>query len=403
MSRRFILYQGPWEWEFLWNRAQPLARALSAHGTVLYLSPGAPGTGQFPSRLVRRLPVLRRVVERWLVPRGLQQLSPTLWVQSWNWGILSPQQIGWSDYPPKLVGYLRTVVERLAEGHSERWLLTSRPAARALETLLPWDRMLGDIEDPWGDPNYPRYTPPESIAHLSQAADVIFGNGPAIAADFTRSLGRTVVDLPNGIDRSFLRGLEGAPRPAFFRADDRCRVVFTGNINERFDLGILRSVVARSRAVTFYFVGSCNVRAAAAADWRALRAESNVRIVPPIPHAEVPSALVHADALLLPYAPEHSRGMFPAKLYEYLAAGRPVLSTMDFGLKGPGTEAFRYCPSADLLAAAIGELLAGRGTLTEAERQAGRQLGERNTWDRRAETLIETVRNAAPRDRSEKF
>jgi glycosyltransferase involved in cell wall biosynthesis len=402
MARPFIVYQGPWDWDFLWNRAQPLAKALSTEATVLYLSPGAGGERQLPSRLVRKVPLLRPLVDRWLVPHGLRSIHPGLWVQAWEWGSLSPQQVGWSDYPPGLVRYLRSVVDRLAEGHEECWLLTSRPAARALTTLRHWDRILGDLEDPWLDPQYPRYTPPESIARLAATADVIFGNGPALATEYSRLLGRPVVDLPNGIDRSFLAGLDRQPPPpACFRAEDRCRIVFTGNMNERFDYAVLLGAMKRHAGAGFYFFGTRKVPASASAEWRAIAALPNLRLVPPVPHAEIPAVLLHADGLLLPYARERCKEMFPAKLYEYLAAGRPVLSTMDFGLRGSGTDSIRICPTGETLAGAVGELIEGRWKLTMEQRSAGRRLAERNTWEERAATVMATVRAVPARPKAQ--
>jgi len=53
-----------------------------------------------------------------------------------------------------------------------------------------------------------------------------------------------------------------------------------------------------------------------------------VKVEPPVPPAEVPSVLRHAEVLLLPRAQgEFSTAGFPNKLGEYLASGRPVVVT----------------------------------------------------------------------------
>lgn len=55
---------------------------------------------------------------------------------------------------------------------------------------------------------------------------------------------------------------------------------------------------------------------------------ASVRLRGPVPHDELPGMLSTFDALLLPYVDdEYNRGVIPAKTYECLAAGRPVLAS----------------------------------------------------------------------------
>ncbi|OGR97396.1 MAG: hypothetical protein A2V88_07195 [Elusimicrobia bacterium RBG_16_66_12] len=55
---------------------------------------------------------------------------------------------------------------------------------------------------------------------------------------------------------------------------------------------------------------------------------ASVRLRGPVPHEELPALLAGFDALLLPYVDdEYNRGVIPAKTYECLAAGRPVLAS----------------------------------------------------------------------------
>ena len=55
---------------------------------------------------------------------------------------------------------------------------------------------------------------------------------------------------------------------------------------------------------------------------------SSVRLRGPFPHEELPDLLADFDALLLPYVDdEYNRGVIPAKTYECLATGLPVLAS----------------------------------------------------------------------------
>jgi glycosyltransferase involved in cell wall biosynthesis len=60
----------------------------------------------------------------------------------------------------------------------------------------------------------------------------------------------------------------------------------------------------------------------------ALQTQGRVRIVPPIPHDQVPSLLAQAHIGVLPFPDEEKfRVSSPIKLFEYMAAGLPVLAT----------------------------------------------------------------------------
>lgn len=65
------------------------------------------------------------------------------------------------------------------------------------------------------------------------------------------------------------------------------------------------------------------------------RLPPSIRLPGPVPHEELPRALEEFDGLLLPYAnSEYNLGVIPAKVYECLATGRPVLSSPLPSLEG---------------------------------------------------------------------
>ncbi len=56
-----------------------------------------------------------------------------------------------------------------------------------------------------------------------------------------------------------------------------------------------------------------------------LRALPNVHLRPPVPRAEIAALIAAADACLVPHVRTQADvAMSPLKLYEYVAAGRPV-------------------------------------------------------------------------------
>ncbi len=110
-----------------------------------------------------------------------------------------------------------------------------------------------------------------------------------------------------------------------------------------------------------------------------------------VPHAEVPAWLAAMDVAVAPYAPAEDFYFSPLKLYEYMAAGRPVVAAD----VGPLAEAVRRSDAGRLYAAgnaraladALAGLIADPVTRT-ALGAAGRAFVRRNhTWDGNARVV----------------
>jgi glycosyltransferase involved in cell wall biosynthesis len=113
----------------------------------------------------------------------------------------------------------------------------------------------------------------------------------------------------------------------------------------------------------------------------------NVHWVGPKPYSEVPRYVAAFDVGLIPYwENDYTRSCFPLKLYEYLAAGKPVVAT---GV----AEAAGMEPHVTLVADAGAVAAAVERALATGEdgREARRRLAARNTWESRAARLLELV------------
>jgi glycosyltransferase involved in cell wall biosynthesis len=304
------------------------------------------------------------------------------------------------DRPPESYRRLTTFVERLARGHREVWLLSSRPSARLLFDLYPWDRVITDIEDPWLDLSWGRSLDQRDTHRLFELSDVIVANGPFLARASADHFNTTVRSLPNGIDEQFVKKLDySCPRPSWLRVPEgSLSAVYTGNFNDRIDLQWLWDVANSCPKIEFFLVGPHNLPATSMAAWRRTCERSNVHYIGRLPHAQMPAVLSHADVLLLPYLQNGATTMFPAKLYEYMAAARPVVSTVDYAKAGVAWPLFRYAPDTLAMIAALEEILAGRWSVSEDDRRVSRQIARENTWERRVEDFLQIVQNA-PRKR----
>jgi glycosyltransferase involved in cell wall biosynthesis len=114
----------------------------------------------------------------------------------------------------------------------------------------------------------------------------------------------------------------------------------------------------------------------------------NLHLLGPRPYASIPSILAALDAGLIPFRlrPEASHAS-PIKLYEYLAAGLPVIST-------PIPEC-ELVPEVDVApnAAGFSDLLdRARGSRRSEEfRRRARDRARENDWSARAHTALELL------------
>jgi glycosyltransferase involved in cell wall biosynthesis len=273
---------------------------------------------------------------------------------------------------------------------------------------IPW---VADFRDPWI-----ACTPRQSgstwrdraEARLERAvmhrADRIIANAPnacdALRQEFPEAAGRMAV-ITNGFDP------ERFPPPAA-TGGDSFTIIYSGSIyagrDPRLFLDAVRTWVAGRpagvRPVRVAFFG-CIEADYLAAEVRARGLEGVVTIHGQIPYAESLAAMARSDVLLLLDSPGRRIGV-PAKLYEYLGAGRPVLALSEadgdtaWVLRESGLP-HRIAPPDD--PAAILEALAGLATEVESGRAAvGPGSGRLQfTREMMASRLAEEFANCVPR------
>jgi glycosyltransferase involved in cell wall biosynthesis len=150
-------------------------------------------------------------------------------------------------------------------------------------------------------------------------ADRIIAAGENLAGRM-RSLGRESRVISHGIDLEHWRG--GGRPTTLLKGFQRPIVLFWGLIDRRLDLAALRALDQSLTAGTIALVGPQQDPDPA------LDALDHVERLGPIPYENLPALAAQADVLIMPYADSPvTRAMQPLKLKEYLATGRPVVST----------------------------------------------------------------------------
>ena len=156
---------------------------------------------------------------------------------------------------------------------------------------------------------------------LIAAADCVIATSEPVARRLRELGAERPLLIENGAEVAHFA--RPAARPPEYEAAGPPRVVFAGAIDFRFDTELVVRLAKARPAVEFVIIGSGNGTSAMAAP--ALR---NIRLLGPRPYALLPAYLQHAHAGLLPLNDHPANaGRSPMKLYEYAAAGIPVLAT----------------------------------------------------------------------------
>jgi UDP-N-acetylglucosamine transferase subunit ALG13/glycosyltransferase involved in cell wall biosynthesis len=189
--------------------------------------------------------------------------------------------------------------------------------------------------------------------------------------------------VDHGVDFDLFAGPSAAAEPEDLRGTPRPRVGFVGSIDSHtFDPELLLQVASRLEDCTFILVGASTFPEG----WCGL---PNVRLLGQRPYEQVAAYMRGCDVLIMPWnQSEWIQACNPVKLKEYLAAGRPVVST-------PFAELRRF---GDLVqvAADAGEFVAALRKALQAPPDAEclRCAVREETWSRKASQVLEELREA---------
>jgi UDP-galactopyranose mutase len=197
----------------------------------------------------------------------------------------------------------------------------------------------------------------EREALLLKHADVVFTGGHSLY-EYKRSHSqhRNIHAFPSSVDVAhFARARHTIAEPADQAAIPHPRIGFFGVIDERMDLELIAELVDQRPDLQLVMLGPV---AKIAPDSLPLR--SNLHWLGSKAYDELPAYLAGWDVAMLPFARNDStRFISPTKTPEYLAAGKPVVSTSITDVIKPyGREGLAWiADSAGEFAAAVDEAL----------------------------------------------
>jgi UDP-galactopyranose mutase len=222
---------------------------------------------------------------------------------------------------------------------------------------------------------------------LLARADLVFAGGPSLY-EARRHRHPAVHCFPSGVEiEHFARAANGIARPADLNALPKPIVGFFGVIDERIGLGLLDAVAARRPNWTLAMIGP--VAKIAAAD---LPRRPNLVWLGKRDYAALPNCLACFDVAMLPFARNAAtRFISPTKTLEYLAGGKPVVSTPLADVVALYGDVVRVAATPEAFVAAIEEALAESAPARAARRERSRALLASMSWDRIAAEMLARI------------
>lgn len=187
--------------------------------------------------------------------------------------------------------------------------------------------------------------------------------------------------LPHGVDYDLFSS--PAKKAADYPDNDQPTAGFYGSLSEWFDLDLMFDVASALPDWNFVFIGKKEV------DLSRLETLDNTYFLGEKSHVDLPSYSRHWQVSMLPFKNNGQiRSCNPLKLMEYLAVGKPIVST-DFPAIHPYREMLHTARTADAFVEAIG--LSRYSYSLPLYPLALKERVKKETWEEKAAILSERL------------
>ncbi len=349
-------------------------RRLARDWPVLYVNslgvrmPGTSDARQFASKIERKLKSLAR---------GVTEVEPRFWVFS---PVTVPGETG-----QKMSGFALAPQIRLAAARAgiRRPLLWMHCPAGAglIEELKPVATIMQRTDRFEAFPEGDSELLGRQVSSIKAAADLVVYAAPHLMDEEAGTVRRQVL-VTHGVDVEMFvaEGNKRAPGPADAAIVPKPRVGFIGGIDAHtFDPALFYGVARRLADVNFVMIGASSLPEG----WCE---QPNVRFLGRKPYEVVARYMAAMDVLIMPWnRSPWIKACNPIKLKEYLAVGRPVVTT-DFPALDGWRDLVHVASDAEAFAEAIRTCLAEPYDAAPAR---ARIAGE--SWDHKTEILRNAI------------
>ena len=226
----------------------------------------------------------------------------------------------------------------------------------------------------------------ECEARLISRVDQVFIHSPALL-EKKGKLNPQTLFVPNGVDYHAYATPQS--EPADLKPIPHPRIGYVGRIKRQLDLSLLSALAQRHREWSFVLVGPLSGLDEHAVLAQELSRLPNVYFLGSKPVRMLPAYTQHLDVCMLCYAVnDYTKFIYPLKLHEYLASGRPVVgspirSLLEFA------QIIRLARTIDEWSQALHDSLAPAAS-SVSQVEARRSTARQHDWNR----LVELIAHA---------
>ena len=199
-----------------------------------------------------------------------------------------------------------------------------RPEFAPALDCVPYDLSCYHIDDEYSFSTVETPTP-QLEASLIARVDQVFIHSPALL-EKKGKINPNTSHTPNGVD--FDAYMRPVPEPADLAGIPHPRIGYSGHVKKQLDWPLLMELSATHPEWCFVFVGAATAHPEMAPHLEELSRRTNVRFLGGKTARELAAYPQHFDVCLMPYQQDdYTKYIYPLKLHEYLASGRPIVGT----------------------------------------------------------------------------
>ena len=365
-------------WENCWMSRHHIMSRLSRYYKVLWVSPP----------LYWREAIRFRTAE--ISTRGVKKVSPSFWTYAPERYLPFTYRFG------KLAQFfqearVRKIKSLLAEmGINRLALYIWRPEYSCNLGVFNEDLVCYHIDDEYTFSNIDLPVTEEE-RRLIENSDISFIHSRTLLEKKGRFSPLTYY-VPNGVDFDYYRKiveqdrnlheLDSIPGP---------RIGYIGYIKNQLDLDLLLKLSRKRKDWSFVLVGPVAAsHTGITTKVELLKRENNVYFLGEKKPEDLPNYIKEMDVCLMIYRyTPYTKYIYPLKLHEYLACGKPVVSTCLDNLK----EFSRVIDFADGLEDWIEKIQRALDNLDPMREQQRISVSKENSWDQRIETIRSAIQD----------
>lgn len=360
-------------WDFLWQRHQQLLTRFPADWSIVYVEASFAWALLTSPRsiLPRRVAPNIRCVALPIIPyvdrysRVLQAINSSLillWTRLFMWwyGIRRPVLI---MYEPRYAGVVGRLDERLVYHEVV-------DARQEFAEFAPWKRTLLD--------------------RLLEVSDVVVATSQRLYDKLAEERVDDLYLVGNGVDlEHFVKTRGPLEVPEDIKHIKGPILGYVGAIAEWLDLELLEAILRERPELSVVLVGPVLSGGRKGIEQLA-RAYGNLHVLGKKEYALLPGYVKAMDVCLIPFRiTPLTLSVNPNKLYEYLAAGKPVVSTAIPEVEKYGDVVHVAVSTEEFIS------LIDRALSEEPDTDAFLRIAEENTWDKKAQEVVSLIREHA--------